>query len=486
MRWLKPFNLEPSPLPVPQASWEMSPPAGREADQRLCGLPGALLPDWQETFLASFRRALRRYRSFRHHLESCVRCGACAPACCFYQGTADPLNIPAARADLARGIYKRFLAPGGIHEPAANLKWELVAKWQVYFHQCSLCRRCALYCPMGIDTSEITFVCREILASLGLSSQAGTGGSAETYRTGNHRGIMPPSWNQRHQGLEQELLHETGVPMACPVDEYGAEVLFLPPVEDLARHRAAYKAYAKLFHAAGISWTVSTYIDDASNPGAWLDYRNMRLIQQRVLEAARELQPRLIIWGESGLGWRVASCFAESMGQDWSGEDYLLHKAPLNIVEWAYRLYQRGAFQGRLHPEANVSKVVTYHDPCQAARSCGLLAEPRRLLNAVCIWHEMPAGTIGRETLCCGGGGGLNHLSPELALAGFLPRARVLAGMNRTHGCNWVATICDGCRSALARGLKHYKLGMSAGGVIELMANALYPNGGGGKNGDAC
>lgn len=476
MRRPNEFNLDQAPLPAPYAARDLSPPAGREADQRLCGLPSSLLPDWQEAFLAAFDRALSRYGSFRHHLESCVRCGACAPACPFYQGTADPLNIPAARAGLARQVYERFLANPGPRRPASELDLDLIEKWRIYFHQCSLCRRCALYCPLGLDTSEITFACREILAAIGVSSQAGSGGAAEIFRTGNQRGIMPSSWNQRHQGLEEELKRETGQSIACPVDEYGAEVLFLPPVEDLARHRAVYKAYAKLFHAAGVSWTVSTYMDEAANPGAWLGYRNMRLVQQRVLEAARELQPSLIVWGESGLGWRVASRFTPSMGLSWAAENYLTHRAPLNIIEWAHHLYQRGAFQGKLHPEANAGKVVTYHDPCHAARSCGLVAEPRRLLNAVCVWHEMPNNTVGRQTLCCGGGGGLYQGNPELALAGFLPRARVLAHMNQTHGCNWLATICDGCRTSLARGLRHYRLGLSAGSVTELLANALLPN----------
>jgi Fe-S oxidoreductase len=476
MKWPSRFKAEASPLPAPRASRDFQPPPGREADQRLCGLPASLLPDWQEAFLAAFRKGLKRYSSLRHHLESCVRCGACAPACPYYQGTADPLNIPAARANLARQVYERFLAPGGLRLPASELSLELIENWRIYYHQCSLCRRCALFCPLGLDTSEVTFACREILAAIGISSQAGSGGAAEIYRTGNHRSIMPSSWNQRHRVLEEELERETGQSIACPVDEYGAEVLFLPPAQDLVRHRATYKAYAKLFHAAGVSWTVSTYIDDASNPGAWLDFRNMRLVQTRVLEAARELTPQLIIWGESGIGWRVAARFAASIGQDWDGEDYLNYKAPLNIVEWAYHLYQRGAFSGKLQPEANRGRVVTYHDPCQAARSCNLVIEPRRLLNAVCNWHEMPAGTTGRETLCCGGGGGIGQANPELALAGFLPRARVLAHMNKAHGCNLVATICDGCRTALARGSRHYKLGMSVGGVVELMGNALYPN----------
>lgn len=475
MSWPSQLRPQASPLPIPWAARDLEPPEGREADQRLCGLPASLLPDWQEALLTAFRRALKRYRSFRHHLESCVRCGACAPACPFYQGTADPLNIPAARAGLAREVYERFIAPGGLKRPASELDRELIDKWRVYFHQCSLCRACALYCPLGIDTAEITFACREILGAIGLSSQAASGGAAEIYRTGNHRSIMPFSWIQRHRGLEEELERETGQSIACPVDEYGAEVLFLPPAQDLVRHRAAYKAYAKLFHAAGVSWTVSTYINDAANPGAWLDYRNLRLVQSRVLEAARELKPRMIIWGESGMGWRVADRYAASLSQDWDDEDYLTYKVPLNIVEWAYHLYQRGAFSGKLHPESNRGRVVTYHDPCQAARSCNLLLEPRRLLNAVCIWHEMPPGASGRETLCCGGGGGIGLANPELALAGFLPRARVLAHMNQAHGCNWVATICDGCRTALVRGGRHYGLGMSVGGVVELMGSALYP-----------
>jgi len=485
LRSLRP-RPEASPRPAPESAYEMSPMEGREADQRLCGLPASLLPDWQETLLAAFRRALGRYRGFRHHLESCVRCGACAAACPYYQGTADPLNIPAARAGLAREVYRRFLAPGGPRRPASELSWSLVRKWWIYFHQCSLCRRCALYCPLGLDTSEVTFACREIMAEIGLCGQAGSGGAAEVYRTGNREGVMPASWVQRHLRLEQELERETGRTIPCPVDEYGADVLFLPPAADMVRHRATYKAYAKLFYAAGIKWTVSTYVSDAYNPGAWLNYRNMRLAHFRLLEAARELRPKMVVWGESGMGWRVAARFAASLRPAWSGEDYLEHKAPLNIIEWAHHLYQRGAFQGRLRPEANTGRVVTYHDPCQVARSCGMINQPRQLLNAVCIWREMPAHTVGLNTLCCGGGGGLGLANPELALAGFLPRAQALAHMRRAHDCNWVATACDGCRDALTRGVRHFGLGMSVGGVVELLGNALYPATVGNKAEESC
>ena len=51
---------------------------------------------------------------------------------------------------------------------------------------------------------------------------------------------------------------------------------------------------------------------------------------------------------------------------------------------------------------------MTYHDPCNLARSGGLIEEPREILRAaVNDFREMPDNTIRQNTFCCGGGGGL-------------------------------------------------------------------------------
>jgi Fe-S oxidoreductase len=475
------WQLDPPPLQE-GAGLELALPPGDEADQRACGLPGALLPDWQEAFLAAFGRALRRYRAFRHHLEACVGCGTCARACPFFLATGDPVNIPAARAELARKVYRRHFAPGRRPRPQA-LRRPLVERWHTYFYQCSLCRRCARWCPLGIDTAEVTRVCREILAAVGLTAAPAAAGAAQTYRTGNSRGISPASWISRNRNLEAELKRLTGQDIACPVDLHGAEVLLVAPAADLARFKATYRGYAKAFHAAGVSWTTSTYLAEADDWGGYLDFRNLRLIHRRVLEAARELKPRLILWGESGHGWRVARIWGATLAGSWAREDYLSLKAPMHVLEWAHHLLRRGAFAGRLQREANQGRVVTYHDPCHLARSCGLVAEPRDLIRAASpAFHDMPPDSVGPQTLCCGFGGGLagwEDRTDLVCLAGFLPRARALAWSARHHGTNWVATACDLCKRGLSAALSHYRLDYAYGGVMELVGNALYPERGG-------
>jgi Fe-S oxidoreductase len=37
-----------------------------------------------------------------------VHCGACSDKCHYFIGTADPKNMPVARQDLMRSVYRRY------------------------------------------------------------------------------------------------------------------------------------------------------------------------------------------------------------------------------------------------------------------------------------------------------------------------------------------------------------------------------------------
>ncbi len=58
-----------------------------------------LPPDWKRILLDGMKERLGKYRSFRLFMDICVRCGACADKCHFYLGSADPKNMPVARAE---------------------------------------------------------------------------------------------------------------------------------------------------------------------------------------------------------------------------------------------------------------------------------------------------------------------------------------------------------------------------------------------------
>ncbi|KUJ92608.1 MAG: Hdr-like menaquinol oxidoreductase iron-sulfur subunit 2, partial [Archaeoglobus fulgidus] len=72
------------------------------------------LPEnWKEIFLEAMKDTLEKNRSFKLFMDICVRCGACADKCHYYIGTGDPKNMPVARAELIRSVYRRYFTPAG-------------------------------------------------------------------------------------------------------------------------------------------------------------------------------------------------------------------------------------------------------------------------------------------------------------------------------------------------------------------------------------
>lgn len=433
------------------------------------GLPAARPADWQAQAIAKFRELLVKNRGLQVYLDICVRCGACATKCHYFLGTGDPKNMPVARAELMRKVYRRYFTPlGRLFGPlvgAEDLTERVLQEWYTYFYQCSECRRCSVFCPYGIDTAEITRAAREILASIGVATRYITDVASNVYQHGNNMGIPAPAWKDNCEFLESELKEETGKDIRLPVDQEGAEVLFLPPSADIFVNTDTMMGYAKVFHAAGVSWTTSTYCDEAANFGLFLDYRNLKQINARVVEAARRLRVKKIIFGECGHAWRAALMMNTLNGP----LDFLETPYPVHICEFTLALIRRRAL--KLDKSANASKSVTYHDPCNIARAGGLLEEPREILRSVVLdFREMPANTIRERTFCCGGGGGLlSEELMELRMAG----GKVRADAVKTTGANTLATICAICKAQLRESLKHHQTGAEVVGVHDLVAKAI-------------
>ena len=72
------------------------------------GYPGELPEDWKEKTLEKMGDLLGRYRSLQVFMDSCIKCGACTDKCHYFIGTQDPKNMPVARQDLMRKVYRRY------------------------------------------------------------------------------------------------------------------------------------------------------------------------------------------------------------------------------------------------------------------------------------------------------------------------------------------------------------------------------------------
>ena len=196
--------------------------------------------------------------------------------------------------------------------------------------------------------------------------------------------------------------------------------------------------YAKVFHAAGIRWTLSSKASEAGNFGLFIgNYEQMRNISLRVKEAAQELGVKRIVVGECGHAWRVAYSFWNTLigPFDWLDPRY---PVPQHICEFTYDLIQRGAL--KFDKEKNDDRIITFHDSCNVARASrmgsmpgGQFVIPREIIKAVANrFHDMAPGTIHEATFCCGGGGGLlTDDLLELRVKGALPRMEALKQRRR-------------------------------------------------------
>ncbi len=437
--------------------------------QASLGFPGELVDDWQRVAIDKLGELVGKYRSLRVFMDSCVKCGACTDKCHYYLGTSDPKNMPVARQDLLRKVYRRYFTFAGKYFPwlvgAEDLTREVLDDWYTYFHQCSQCRRCSVFCPFGIDTAEVSMAAREIMDAVGLGQKYSNEIIGKVFKIGNNLGLPGPALVDTLEGLEEDVEEETGVRVRFPVDEKGAEVLLVTPSADFFAepHVDGLIGYAKVLHQAGISWTLSSHASEAANFGLFIgSYENMRKVALRIREAALELGVKRIVFGECGHAWRVAYSFLNTLAGPF---DFLdpRYPVPQHIIEVTHDLMERGALT--LDKSANDERRVTFHDSCNVARASrmgsmpgGQFVLPREVIKASCNhFYDMAAETIGESTFCCGGGGGLlTDDLLELRVKGALPRMQAFDQVVTQHGVTHLAAICAICKSQFAKVLPYY------------------------------
>lgn len=459
--------------------------------QEKLGFPGELVPDWKEKALAKMAELAEKNRAFQVYLDICVKCGACTDKCHYFLGTGDPKNMPVARQDLLRSVYRRYFTFAGKHFPwlvgARDLTEDVLYEWYSYYHQCSECRRCSVFCPYGIDTAEVTMAAREILDSVGIGQKYSNEIIGKVKDIGNNLGLNPKALRATLEDLEEDIEDDTGVSVAIPLDEKGADILLITPSADFFAepHIEGLIGYAKVFHEAGVSWTLSSYASEAANFGLFIgSYENMREVSLRIRKAAQDLGVKRIIFGECGHAWRVAYSYLNTLAGPW---DFLDQNYPIpqHILEFTWAEMQKGTFN--LDPARNDHIRLTYHDSCNVARASGMgdypggqFEIPRNVIKAVCNnFFDMDRDTIRESTLCCGGGGGLlTDDLMDLRLKGSAPRMKALQDVTEEHGVTHMAAICAICKTQFGKVMPKFGYDMeSILSVHQLVSNAIILTG---------
>ncbi len=467
--------------------------------QEPLGFPGELVPDWKEKVLAKMAEVAEKNRAFQVYLDICTKCGACTDKCHYFMGTGDPKNMPVARQDLLRSVYRRYFTLAGKYFPwlvgARDLTEEVLQEWYSYYHQCSQCRRCSVFCPYGIDTAEITMAARDILASVGIGQKYSNEILGKVNKIGNNLGLPEKALAATLEDLEEDIEDETGVSVRIPLDVKGADILLVTPSADFFAepHIDGLIGYAKVFHQAGVSWTLSSYASEAANFGMFIgSYETMRDVSLRIRNAAQDLGVKRIIFGECGHAWRVAYSFLNTLAGPF---DFLDPKYPVpqHILEFTWNEIQKGTL--KFDKSKNDEFRLTYHDSCNVARATRIGDEPgsqfevpRNVIKAVCNnYFDMDRDTTHESTLCCGGGGGLlTDDLMDLRIKGAAPRMTAMQKVTEEHGVTHLAAICAICKSQFTKVLPKYGYDMEAIlSVHQLVSNAIILDGQESENEDA-
>jgi Fe-S oxidoreductase len=453
--------------------------------------PGKLIDGWKEKFLELMKDKLSKYRSLQVFMDTCVKCGACTDKCHYFIGTSDAKNMPVARQDLLRKVYRRYFTFAGKYFPrlvgAIDLTEDAIKDMYSYYHQCSECRRCAVFCPFGIDTAEVTMAARDMLAQIGMGQKYSNQIIPKVHKIGNNLGLPEPALVDTLEGLEEEVEDDINVKVRFPLDEKGAEILLVTPSADFFAepHIDGLIGYAKVFHATGVTWTLSSKASEAANFGLFIgSYEHMRQISLRIRDAAKDLGVKRLVFGECGHAWRVAYNHLNTLAGPW---DFLDQNYPIpqHILEYTKDALDRNLLN--IDKSENDHMTLTFHDSCNIARASRIgdtpgsqFTTPRQVIKAVCNnFHDMSADTIHDQTFCCGGGGGLlTDDLMELRIKGAQPRMEALKNVSQDHGVTHMAAICAICKSQFTKVLPYYGMTMDQiVSVHQLVSNAIILEG---------
>jgi Fe-S oxidoreductase len=149
-------------------------------------------------------------RKIQAMLNSCVNCGQCAESCHYYCSTGDSDVIPVNKSDkLARVLHTHF-HPVKTRLPFFKPKEQpdeqmITALHKAAYEDCTLCGKCALTCPMGINTGEILSLARAMLCSIG-RLPAGLVHPVETaFKVGNYLGLTTEDFVENIEWIAEEL-----------------------------------------------------------------------------------------------------------------------------------------------------------------------------------------------------------------------------------------------------------------------------------------
>jgi Fe-S oxidoreductase len=445
-----------------------------------------------ERFLVGVRKLLSQddnwtfWQPLVYSLDSCVRCQTCADACpIFLASGRQEIYRPSYRREVLHRIIAKYVKRGGrissrLSGEDIDLNWAAVARLAESAYRCTLCGRCAQWCPLGVDNALISREIRKLFSQeLGIAPQELHDlGTIQQLAKGSTTGMTPVAFRDSTEFIEEEIEEIAGRKVEIPLDQEGADLLLLVNAGDILSWPENIEALVIILDALGISWTLSSDLAgyDAVNYGVWYDDVQLARILVRHASIARKLKVQKMLIAECGHAHKTLLVTGDRM---LAGELDIPRVSVLPLLADAV-----SSGRIKLEPSRN-DFPVTLHDPCNLVRMTGIIEPQRRILREICPqFREMEPH--GLENYCCGGGGGLAIMSSrnfpdwKMNISGRMKFKQVVEAFRDVSDPDlrkYVCAPCSNCKGQIRDLLSYYqatqKYGIFYGGLAELIVNAM-------------
>jgi Fe-S oxidoreductase len=415
---------------------------------------------------------------------TCTECGRCQAVCPAHR-TGKPLNpktfimgirheavaaeagiplIPNSPAVRTTFGLDDTLKPEAVARPLVDTAIPYDAVWD-----CLTCGACVEACPVTIEhVDKIVGLRRNLVLEDARFPVELAGAFRGMESVANPWGQPPSARLDWAKGLPFPVLTAAQAKAAGTLESL--EVLYwvgcAAAFDD--RNRRVARAVATCLDAAGISFAVLGQEEACTGDPA------RRMGNEYVFQvlAAQNIDTlNRYGMGERTIVTACPHCF-NTLGSEYStlGGSY-------RVVHHAQYLADLVA-SGRLVPgdDGLPARRITYHDSCYLARYNGVIDEPRAALGAIPGVELVEMADHGRQTFCCGAGGG--RMWMEETRGTRVNATRTLQVLDT--GASTVATACPFCMVMLRDGITDAGRAdgadaVSSADIAELLAAAIAP-----------
>ncbi len=500
-------NFEPLPPPYDKLDLQprikpLSDDARQKFESDLDGVTAIKFPrpetenekeELVEKFLAGLKKLFEAQNNWAFMqplfltMEYCAKCQTCANACpIFTESGQQDIYRPTFRADILRRLYKTYVKKGGkflakLTGDDIEASWLMVSRLMELAYRCTVCRRCAQTCPIGVDNGLVTRELRKIFSQeMGINVKPlHELGSVQQLEKGSSTGMTPVAFKDNIEFMEEEVEERTGMKFKWPMDKKGADILLIHNAGEFLAWPENPEAFAVILEAAGIDYTLSSELVgyDSVNYGVWYDDVQFAKVALKHAEVAKNLGVKKIVLGECGHAHKALTVIADRV---LSGDFNIPRESSLTLL---CQIIKEGRL--KLDPSRNDDLYVTMHDPCNVVRLMGIVQPQREVIKAVCNnFREMTPHGV--HNYCCGGGSGFaitqdanfpdwrHSLSSRMKMRQILD---VFQDVLDPEYKKYLCAPCSNCKGAMRDMFAAYGLfercNILYGGLVELIVNAM-------------